>query len=41
VGITDLFVGITDIFTRFPAAAPGCPVLWLVPEYHGTALEAM
>ena len=33
----DLFVGITDLYSRFPERAPGYPVLWLVPGKHGAA----
>jgi len=33
----DVFVGITDLYSRFPARAPGFPVLWLVPPRHGEA----
>jgi predicted metal-dependent peptidase len=33
----DLFVGITDLYSRFPEQAPGFPVLWLVPARHGEA----
>lgn len=33
----DLFVGITDLRSRFPSRAPGFPVLWLSPEDHGEA----
>jgi len=33
----DLFVGLTDLFSRFPSEAPSYPVLWVVEGYHGTA----
>jgi len=33
----DVFVGITDLHSRFPQRAPGFPVLWLVPAGHGEA----
>ena len=33
----DLFVGITDLYSRFPAERPGYPVLWLTPSMHGPA----
>ncbi len=33
----DVFVGITDLYSRFPERAPGFPVLWLVPRKHGEA----
>ena len=33
----DLFVGLTDLCSRFPAKPPGFPVLWVVPEKHGSA----
>ena len=31
----DLFIGMTDLYSRFPTRAPRYPVLWLVPEQHG------
>ncbi len=31
----DVFIGITDLCSRFPQRAPGFPVLWLVPRRHG------
>jgi len=30
----DLFIGITDLFTEFPAKKPHYPVLWVAPAYH-------
>jgi len=33
----DLFVGISDLYSRFPAECPGYPVLWLAPHMHGPA----
>jgi len=33
----DVFVGITDLYSRFPARAPGFPVLWLAPRRRGEA----
>ena len=33
----ELFIGLTDLYSAFPDAPPGYPVLWLVPERHGTA----
>ena len=33
----DVFVGITDLYSRFPERAPGFPVLWLVTPEHGEA----
>ena len=32
-----LFVGITDLWSRFPEEPPDCPVIWVVPERHGDA----
>lgn len=32
-----LFVGLTDLFSRFPKAPPGYPVLWVAPPRHGRA----
>ncbi len=33
----DLFVGMTDLESAFPARAPGYPVVWICPEAHGLA----
>jgi len=33
----DLFVGLTDLFTRFPRRRPPYPVLWVAPAEHGAA----
>ena len=33
----DLFVGITDLWSRFPERAPRYPVLWLAPARRGAA----
>ena len=33
----DLFIGLTDLFTRFPNTRPHYPVLWVAPESHGRA----
>ena len=33
----DLFIGVTDLRSRFPKTPPGFPVLWLAPEGHGEA----
>jgi len=33
----DLFIGLTDLFTRFPKTRPSYPVLWVAPEVHGQA----
>lgn len=33
----DVFVGITDLFTRLPERPPPYPVLWVVPARHGEA----
>lgn len=30
-----LFIGLTDLFSRFPADKPPYPVLWVVPARHG------
>jgi len=30
-----LFIGITDLWTRFPDVPPPCPVVWVVPARHG------
>ena len=35
--VPDLFVGITDLHSRFPERAPSFPVLWLAPAAHGEA----
>lgn len=31
----DLFVGLTDLHSRFPERRPAYPVLWVAPEGHG------
>lgn len=33
----DLFVGLTDLYSRFPTQPPGWPVLWITPQKHGRA----
>ena len=33
----DLYVGLTDLHTRFPERRPPFPVVWLAPEEHGKA----
>ena len=33
----DLFIGITDLFSRFPSEEPPFPVLWITQGRHGTA----
>lgn len=33
----DLFVGLTDLHSRFPDQAPRYPVLWVTPGAHGPA----
>jgi len=33
----DLFVGLTDLRSHFPARKPPYPVLWVVPRQHGEA----
>ena len=33
----DLFIGITDLWSRFPDRKPTYPVLWLAPTRHGQA----
>ena len=33
----DLFVGLTDLFTRLPRKQPPYPVIWVVPPERGTA----
>jgi predicted metal-dependent peptidase len=33
----DLFIGLTDLFTRLPTVRPHFPVLWVTPSKHGTA----
>ena len=30
-----LFIGLSDLFSRFPEKRPPYPVLWIVPESHG------
>ena len=35
--VPDLFIGITDLHSRFPETPPTFPVLWLAPEGHGDA----
>ncbi len=35
--VPDLFVGITDLCSRFPDRPPGFPVLWLAPEDRAAA----
>ena len=30
-----IFIGLTDLFSRFPEKKPSYPVVWLVPEGHG------
>ena len=32
-----LFVGVSDLWSRFPAKPPGCPVVWVTPPRHGQA----
>jgi predicted metal-dependent peptidase len=34
---TALFVGLTDLWSRFPTDPPGCPVVWVTPSRHGRA----
>ena len=31
-----VFVGLSDLYSSFPERRPSYPVLWLVPEHHGT-----
>ena len=33
----DLFIGLTDLWSAFPARKPDFPVLWVVPTNHGRA----
>jgi predicted metal-dependent peptidase len=33
----ELFIGITDLRSRFPDRAPPYPVLWIAPEFRGEA----
>lgn len=33
----DLFIGISDLHSRFPARAPGFPAVWVTPADHGAA----
>jgi predicted metal-dependent peptidase len=33
----DVFVGLTDLASRFPEHAPPYPVIWVVPAQHGEA----
>jgi predicted metal-dependent peptidase len=33
----DLFIGLSDLWSRFPARAPRYPVLWVCPPAHGEA----
>ncbi len=33
----DVFIGLTDLYTVLPERAPPYPVLWVVPEHHGSA----
>ena len=35
--LPDLFVGLTDLHSRFPERKPPYPVLWVVPTAHGMA----
>lgn len=35
--VPDVFVGLTDLFTRLPERAPPFPVVWVVPPAHGKA----
>jgi predicted metal-dependent peptidase len=32
-----LFVGLTDLWSRFPPGPPDCPVVWVTPARHGKA----
>ncbi len=32
-----LFIGLTDLFSRFPVRAPDFPVVWVVPPHHRKA----
>ncbi len=33
----ECFIGLTDLYSAFPTTAPAYPVVWVVPESHGTA----
>jgi predicted metal-dependent peptidase len=33
----DVFVGLSDLHSRFPDRAPSFPVLWVAPPDHGKA----
>ncbi len=33
----DLFIGLTDLYSSFPAQRPSFPVLWVTPRAHGNA----
>ena len=33
----DVFIALTDLFTRLPDRAPSYPVVWVVPRWHGNA----
>jgi predicted metal-dependent peptidase len=33
----DLFIGLTDLESQFPARPPTYPVVWVTPERHGKA----
>ena len=33
----ELFIGLTDLFSDFPAVKPTYPVVWIVPRKHGRA----
>lgn len=33
--VPDVFVGLTDLYSKFPAKAPAFPVVWVVPAKHG------
>ncbi len=33
----DLFIGLTDLFSRFPTEVPTYPVVWVTPGKHGRA----
>lgn len=35
--VPELFVGLTDLYTELPARRPRYPVIWVVPERHGSA----
>jgi predicted metal-dependent peptidase len=32
-----LFIGLSDLASRFPTSPPPCPVIWIVPQRHGKA----